>query len=97
MSVSELFDGYATRELVGGDRLQTTPIAAETMAEAIVTYRTPELEAVLLTEIMDLISVDCLPGKAIDELLALYTPSYPRERVIFTIYAMLKQGLLRLL
>jgi glycosyltransferase involved in cell wall biosynthesis len=96
MSLSALFEGYATRALEAGDRLQTTRLAAEQTADQIVTFRTPELEAVLLTEIIDLVSLDCLAGRRFGDLVSQYASSYSRERVIFTLYSMLKQGLLRL-
>lgn len=96
-SLSGLFAGYPTRSLTAGDRLQTTPLAAGRMAADIVTFRSPEMEAVLLPEIMDLVAMECMAGAAYGELIEQYARTYARERVIFTIYAMLKQGLLRLL
>lgn len=96
-SLSGLFAGYPTRSLVAGDRLQTTPLAAGRMAADIVTFRSPEMEAVLLPEIMDLVALECAAGRAYGELVEQYARTYARERVIFTIHSMLKQGLLRLL
>lgn len=90
------FPHYPTRELAPDDLLQTTSFGGLAGVQSLPLYLCAELEALLYLDLLIPLCRACREARPLGEVLACF-PERDPERLLYSVYWLLKQGLLQLL
>ena len=94
-SLWDLFGDFATRSLVGADTLVTSEYGTAGLAETLPVYLTPEMEELLYLDLVRPICRACVTASPLEGVrAALLMSGRDPDRVDYTIYWAVKQGLL---
>jgi glycosyltransferase involved in cell wall biosynthesis len=94
-SLWDLFGDFGTRSLHDGDMLQTSAYGQQGLAEALPVYVTPELEQVLYPDLVRPLCRACATPAPFGHVrVALVLGNHDAERIDYTIYWAIKQGLI---